>query len=123
MSEDDEQKSIVAWFRSTYPEYAMSLRVSQSGGFRGIGRKGAIRTARVTAMGGVTGESDMAILLPRGGFGSFLLEHKAQDGSRKATDKQVEYIEYHNSVGNCAVVTRGVDAAKRAITQYLAGDE
>ena len=51
-SESDEQKQIVAYFRQRWPQYALSLRVSQSGGYRGAGRKGAIRTAQVAAMGG-----------------------------------------------------------------------
>lgn len=122
MSESDEQKAIVSWFRTQYPQYALCLRVSQSGGYRGAGRKGAIRTAQIAAMGGITGESDIAILLPRGGFGSLLIEHKADGGAHKATDAQLEYIRHHNACGNCAVVTRGIEAALAAIKQYMAGD-
>ena len=118
-TETEEQKEIVAWYRETYPQYAMSLRASQSGGFRGKGKAGAIRTANITAMGGVTGESDLAILLPRGDFGSLLIEHKADGSAHKATEAQLAYIEYHNSVGNCAVVTRGIEAAKAAIQAYM----
>jgi len=122
MTETEEQKEIVRWYRKAYPQYAMSLRVSQSGGYRGAGRKGAIRTAIIAAMGGVTGESDMAILLPRGDFGSLLIEHKADGAAHKATDKQIEYLNYHNENGNCAVVTRGVEAAKAAIAAYMGGE-
>jgi len=120
MSETAEQKIIVKWFRTQYPEYAMCLRVSQSGGYRGSGRKGAIRTALITAMGGVTGESDIAILIKRGDFGSLLIEHKKDDAIRGATDAQLEYIQFHNRIGNCAVVTKGIDMAKAAIVQYMA---
>lgn len=119
MSETDEQKQIIAWFRQEYPQYAKSLRVSQSGGFKGHGRKGAIRMALIKAMGGVTGESDIAICLPRGGHGSLFIEHKADDAMKGATSKQLEYIQYHNSVGNCACVTKGIEFAKAAITQYM----
>ena len=56
MSEDDEQKLIVKFFRTEYPQYVHCLRVSQSGGYRGKGKQGAIRTARVKAMGGITGK-------------------------------------------------------------------
>jgi len=119
VSEADEQKEIVRWFKYTYPEYAMSLRMSQSGSFRGAGRKGAIRTANMKAMGAITGESDIAILLPRGGFGALLVEHKKDDAMIGATGKQLEYLRYHNAVGNCGVVTKGVDMAKAAIKQYM----
>ena len=119
MSESDEQKAIVSWFRAEYPEYALCLRVSQSGGYRSAGRKGAIRTAQIAAMGGITGESDIAILLKRGDFGSLLIEHKAEGGTHPASEKQLEYIRHHNAVGNCACVTVGVDMAKAAIRQYM----
>ena len=119
MNESAEQKEIVAWFRSQYPEYVQCLRVSQSGGYRGAGRKGAIRTAQVTAMGGVTGESDIAILIKRGDWGCLLIEHKSDEAQAGATQKQLDYIRFHNAVGNCAIVTKGVDMAKAAIRQYM----
>lgn len=120
MTESDEQKEIVRYFRERYPQYARSLRVSQSGSYRGAGRKGAIRTAQVAAMGGVTGEADIAINLPRQGFGSLIIEHKAEGSAHKATAEQVAYIEYHNREGNCAVLTRGLDMAITAIDTYMA---
>jgi len=122
MSEAAEQKTIVAYFRAQYPQYAMSLRVSQSGGFRGKGREGAIRSRNVQSMGGVTGEADIAILLPRGGYGSLLIEHKAADGRYSATPMQLSYLEYHRSQGNCAVLTKGIEEAIIAIDDYMAGD-
>lgn len=123
MSESDEQREIVAWFRSEYPQYAMCLRVSQSEGKKGGGRSAAIAWSKRTAMGVVKGESDIAILLPRGGFGSLLIEHKAEKGQHKTTEAQLAYIQHHNAVGNCAVVTRGVEFAKAAIRQYMAGNK
>lgn len=120
LSEADEQKEIIRWFKATWPDHKRALRVSQSGGFRGRGHRGAIAMGKAKQQGAVPGEADIAILLPRGGFGSFLMEHKADGSAHKATDRQIEYIEYHNIVGNCAVITRGVDAAKAAITQYMA---
>lgn len=119
MTEAEEQKAIIKWFRQEYKQFAMCLRVSQSGGFRGVGRKGAIRTALITSMGGVTGESDIAILLPRGDFGSLLIEHKSGDATAGPTDKQIEYVQFHNEIGNCATVTKGIDMAKYAIRQYM----
>lgn len=119
MSESTEQKAIVQYFRTKYPMYALSLRVSQSGGFRGTGRQGAIRTAQITAMGGVTGEADIAIMLPRGGFGALIIEHKAAGGKHPVSKAQQQYIDFHNACGNCAVITRGIDAAIAAIDAYM----
>jgi hypothetical protein len=119
LTESDEQKAIIAYFREQWPQHAQALRVSQSGGFRGTGRRGAIRTAQVTAMGGVTGEADIAIMLPRQGFGSLVIEHKAAGSAHKASDEQIAYIEYHRDNGNCAVITRGIDMAITAIDTYM----
>jgi len=119
MSEGTEQREIVKWYRETYPEYARSLRISQTGGHIGKGKSAAIRNAHSRSMGRVDGESDIAILLPRGPYGCFLMEYKASDGLYKATKKQEDYLEYHLTVGNLAVLCRGVDVAKAAITQYM----
>lgn len=119
MNETEEHKAIVAWFRETYPEYALSLRVSQSGQYKGSGKYGAIRAAKAKAMGAVTGESDIQIALPRGNYGSLFIEHKSDEAMRGATRAQMAYIEYHNRVGNCACVTKGVEMAKAAIRTYM----
>ena len=78
--------------------------------------------SQMRAQGLVEGESDMAILLPRGGFGCFIDEHKAADAKHVVTPEQASYLAYHNFHGNCAVSTRGVEAAKSAITAYMTED-
>lgn len=120
--EEAEQAEIVRWFRDTYPEYSRSLRVSLAGLNFGSGRRGAIMTNSIRSQGVVEGEADLLIAVPRGGFGSLVIEHKADEAMRGATGKQLEYIQYHNAVGNCGVVTKGLDMAKAAITQYMAGN-
>jgi hypothetical protein len=123
MSESDEQKLIVAHFRKTYPQHVKALRVSQTGGYKGKGRQGAIRAALIKAMGGVTGEADLCILVPRKAFGCLIIEHKADGSSHKASKDQLDYLSYHTLIGNCAVLTRGVDAAIAAIDTYMVGRE
>ena len=119
MSEAAEQKEIVAWFRAAYPEYASSLRVSLAGLNFGSGSRAARMVNHVRSQGIVEGESDIALLLPRGGFGALLIEHKADGSKHTTSEAQLEYIRHHNAIGNCAVVTRGVEFAKAAIQQYM----
>ncbi len=119
MTETEEQAKIVAWFRETWPEHALSLRVSQSGGFIGSGRSGAIRRAKIHAQGGVTGEADIVILLPKGGYGALVIEHKRLKGSHKVTPDQEKYLDYHNSIGNLAKTSRGVEHCKSIILEYM----
>ena len=119
MAESHEQKAVVEWFRLQYPQDARAIRASQSGGFKGKGIQGAIRMKHQIAMGVVPGESDLAILLPRGQYGCLLIEMKITDDRRGARKNQNEYIEYHNSIGNCAIVATGVDTAIAAIKTYM----
>ena len=119
MTEAQEQKEIVAWFVATYPEYAKSIRVSMSGINLGGGRNAAIMINYMKAQGMVKGESDIAILIARGGYGCLVLEHKAEGQTHKLTEDQQDYLDYHTSVGNMAVSTRGVSMATAAIETYM----
>lgn len=119
MTEAEEQKEIVRWFRETYPKHRQSLRVSMGGVNFGYGNQAARKQRAMRSQGVINGEADIAILLPRNGFGALLIEHKSGKGSHKTTPAQLEYIEYHNTIGNCACITKGVDMAKKAIEQYM----
>ena len=85
----------------------------------GSGKRAAQMVNHMHSMGVEQGEADMAILLRRGNFGALIIEHKAESQAHKASDAQVAYLQAHNSVGNLAIVTRGVDAAKSAIRDYM----
>jgi hypothetical protein len=127
LSETEEQKEIVDWFREAYPQYAMCLRVSQFGNHRGNSRKAAaIRTAKAKSQGAVKGEADIAILLPREArhgkiFGCLLIEHKSASGSHPISPEQQDYMDFHNDedIGNVAISTRGIDMAIAAILAYI----
>ena len=119
MSESTEHKEVVAWFRSQYPEYARSLRVSQSGRRSGSSKRAAMAWAAQVAHGAVLGEADIAILLPRGPYGCLMMEYKASDSMYQPTQVQRDYIDYYNEVGNLGLICRGVDIAKAAIKQYM----
>lgn len=121
MSEAIEQKEIVRWFCTEYPEYARSVRVSLAGLNFGSGPRAARMVNHVRSQGVVKGEADIVIALPRPPFGALVIEHKAGDGYHPTSPEQLGYIQYHNAIGNCAVVTKGVDMAKAAIRQYMEG--
>lgn len=117
--ETAEHREIVKWFRTTYPQYRKSIRVSLSGLNFGSGARAGRMVNYIKSQGIEDAEADIVFALPRGGFGSLVLEHKADGSSHQASEAQSEYIEYHNSIGNCGLVTRGVDMAKAAIQQYM----
>jgi hypothetical protein len=121
VSEAREQAEFVKWFRKSHPQHAKALRASMAGlTFAGGGKWGAIMWNKMKAQGLVKGEPDLAILLPRGGYGALLIEHKGEGMARKLTDEQQEHLEYHNAHGNKAVQTRGLDELKQTVEAYLA---
>ena len=121
MSEWTEQREAIAWFKNKWPQHEKAIRISSTGINLGGGKKAAMLINQAKAQGLVIGEADIAILLPRGGYGCLLIEHKAEDSAHNLSGAQVDYLEYHNGHGNCAVSTRGVDALKAVISQYMEG--
>lgn len=116
--ESTEQAQVIAWFRATYPDYTRSIRCSMNGLPR-HGRQGAVLWNIMKQQGCQKGETDFALMLPRGGFGCLVIEHKADGQSHKVTPEQQEHLDYHASIGNCAVSTKGIEAFKAAIITYM----
>jgi hypothetical protein len=119
MTETEEQKEIVELFRARWPHYAHCLRVSLAGINLGPGPKAARMVNYMHSMGVTDGEADLLLALPRHGYGSLVLEHKALESSHKASVGQQKYIGLHNATGNCAILTRGVEHAMQVITAYI----
>lgn len=118
MSEQDEQASFVSWFRRVYPKDVFALRASMNGVPR-HGRRGAVIWNYMKGQGCNDGEPDIAILIPRGAYGSLVIEHKGEGMSRKLTEKQAAALAYHEEIGNMAVQTRGLDELISVVEDYL----
>lgn len=116
--EAGEQREFVKWFRQVYAEHSKSLRVSMSG-MSWHGAKGARMWSQMKSQGVAKGEPDIAILIPRRNFHCLLIEHKGEKQSHKLTPEQRDHLEYHNSIGNLAIQTRGLDDLKEAVTAYM----
>jgi hypothetical protein len=83
------------------------------------GKWGAVMWSKMKSQGLVKGEPDIAILLPRGGCGALLVEHKGSGMKREATQEQLDHLEYHNAHGNKAVLTRGLDELMAVVEEYM----
>jgi hypothetical protein len=118
VTEANEQAAFVRWFRKTYPKDAYAMRASMAGLPR-HGKRGAILWNLMTAQGLNKGEPDIAILLPRGGYGALLVEHKAEGQTHKLTAEQEQHIKYHNDSGNLAVQTRGLEQLMQVVRDYM----
>lgn len=119
MSEWAEQKDVISWFRETWPQHAKSIRVSMNGINLGGGVKAARMMNQIRAQGGVIGEADFVLLLPKGGYSALVIEHKAENDKKGPSDEQLDYIGYMNLIGNKALVTKGVQQFKDAILEYM----
>ena len=117
--ESSEQKEFIKWFKASYPGHEKAIRVSMLGLNLGGGKKAAILINHIKGQGGVMGESDIAILAARNGYGSLLIEHKGEGQPHVLSDKQLDYMSYHNANGNLAVSTRGIEALKAAVKAYM----
>lgn len=76
MSEFEEHKEIIRYFRERWPEHASAIRVSANGIHRGKGHAAMRRIAKEKALGFVTGEADIVFLIPRGSLDRSLLSIK-----------------------------------------------
>ena len=118
-SEFEEQREVVAWFREKWPQHAKSLRLSLNGLNLGGGKKAAMIINQIKSQGAVLGEADLVILLPRNGYGALVIEHKAENDKKGPSEAQLDYLGYHNMIGNKALVTKGITQFREAIQEYM----
>lgn len=109
----------MTWFTERWPEHKNSLRVSMNGITFNNRKWGSIMWNKMRSLGVQKSEADIAIMIPKGGYGGFLSEHKAAGQPHKLSEEQQAYLDYHNSIGNCAVSTRGLEALKAATIAYM----
>jgi len=112
MSEHTEQVAVIQWYRYQYPKYAKYLFSIPNGGVRHIGT-----AVKLKAEGGLSGVSDLFLMIPKSGWHGLFIEMKVKGG--KLSDSQKEFIGNATLMGYQAVVCYGFDEAKDAITKYL----
>ena len=117
MSEFTEQRTLIAWFRATYPKYEKCIRLSLNGVNLPAGKTAAIMINQFKSQGMVKGESDLFFAVPNLTYHGLFIEMKAEGG--KATPEQLDYIDVMLNLGYQALVCEGAEAAKQAITDYM----
>lgn len=122
LSEHAEQVALFAWAAlatKQRPELAMLVAIP-NGGSRGDNAKSrAIRGNALKAEGVKKGYPDLALNVPRGGYGALFIELKTQTG--RASPEQKDWLERLNACGNYATVCKGWLAAKQTIENFLDG--
>ena len=119
MTESQEQKELIDWFKKQYPKYSKSIRLSMNGINLGGGKKAAIMINHLKSQGMVPGESDLFFAIPTKGYHGLFIEFKSTNGAHKLTDDQAEYIGYMTLLGYRAECCKGIEDAKQLISEHI----
>jgi hypothetical protein len=97
-SEHVEQREFVSWVRKNSPHKIFAI---PNGGLRNI-----TTAAKLKAEGASAGVPDLFVPALR-----LFIEMKDESG--RATEKQVEWLEYLSGVGYVCAICNGIDSAKK----------
>ena len=118
MSEWQEHREVIRWFREEFPEYYQCTRLSLNGVNLPAGKTAAIMINQFKAQGMVKGEADLFFAVPSIRFHGLFVEMKAETGG-KVSEEQRGYLDTMSLLGYQAKVTAGAEAAKEVISNYM----
>ncbi len=119
--ESVEQSLVVEWFHAQHKPLRGLLFASANGlHIAGTPRQRAAKWASFVRQGGRKGVADLFLAVPSHGFHGLWIEMKSLSG--RASQDQLDFIDDMLAQGYAAVVCRGFDAARQAITDYLGGN-
>lgn len=121
MSEHQEQSLLFQWAELAtpkHPELGLLFAIPNFAGHHGSQIARLRSGARAKREGRKKGVPDVCLPISRGGFHSLYLELKA--GKGRASPEQKAWILALNDQGHRAKVCVGWEAARDAITEYLA---
>jgi hypothetical protein len=113
LTEYEEQKALVKWFRSEYPEHRRRLIAILNDAHRGS----LVRASVDKARGLVPGTSDLFLRVPVGSWHGLWIEMKTAIG--RASDEETQFLSDALRDGYAGAVCRGSKAAQEIIAQYL----
>lgn len=112
-------KTLVQWYGLRYPRYRTALiHIPNGAAFGGNPIQRARQGHRLKLEGMRPGASDYFLALPRGGYGGLWLELKAV--GKVPTPEQLQFLTERTADGYRAEWAAGIDAARNAITEYMA---
>ncbi len=112
--EAGHQTALFQWAKmveGAYPELRRMFHVPNGG------KRDRVTAARMKAEGVKPGVPDIMLPVPRGKYHGLWIELKA-DGGKPSKD-QLDWMDYLNSVGYCALLCYGWQTAREEIELYL----
>jgi len=125
MSEHDQTKAVVSWFKRQYPKYAECLVGSANGShISGNVYQRKNKMDKLKAEGLKPGASDFFIAVPRGGKHGLWVEMKDVKLTWCSVKKnQRKHIDLMHEMGYEAIWCAGADIAIAAIKTYMGQDD
>ena len=114
--EHEEQAALIRWAElqaKTMPELGLLFAVPNGG------KRHPVTAAKMKAEGQKAGVPDLILPVQRGGFAGLCVEMKA--GKNPASAEQKWWLTQLQGQGYCCYIAYGWIAARRLITEYLAG--
>ena len=121
MSERDQQKLLVSWFRYQYKPYKI-ISIPNAQKFLGKAKNIFSMINSMVAEGFVKGTSDLFIAAPIGDYAGMWLEMKDKNKSYKHVDEnQRIFIQDMLDSGYYATWSAGFENGQRVIQDYMRG--
>lgn len=118
ITEKEEQKAVVKWFRCQYRKYWRCLIAIPNGAFLAGDMQARVRqAASLKAQGLVPGVSDLFLAIPKKEFHGLWIEMKTPKG--RGTVEQVEFSSLMAELGYAAFICKGQESAIETIKKYM----
>lgn len=114
LSEHDEQRNLVHWFRLQYPHLARCFFAIPNGGHRNI-----LVAKKMKDEGVMRGVADLFLMLPRNGCHGLFIEMKKSSGGHQS-EEQKEFQKTCLLTGYKYFLARGCKDAMDFLKEYLA---
>lgn len=120
--EHEEQKAVVKWFDAAYPQYSGRLFAVPNGAhLAGNTGQRAAKINKMKAEGMRVGVPDLCLPVSRCNRFGLFIEMKRQTGN-KATEAQLDWIDFLNTEDYAAGVCKGAEQAIKVISAYMKGE-